>query len=470
MSNSDGWQCTAMRVGDISAKPSSTGISLVRRRAPTRGPPTFQQLFLWDYFNLKSGARPQGALVLKIVGSLDNALLARSVTEVVRRHDCLRTRIVTTDGTLEQEVHEPTEFDLEVLDLIEATQTDRETQAREFLHEFGMRTCDLAVDSPIAIALVRMSTREHLVACAIHHLVVDGISFGLVLDEFWSVYRELQQGRQPHLGRKPASYLDYAIWQHETHQDWLQKHERYWIDRIATAARVRLFSDLSVASHERANAEFKVGGMPPLADVRRVARSARTIPAMVMLTVYAAVIARWCGQTVFTIPLNAAGRCSPLHDRAVGYYAQFLYVVVEIVGDETFLELLAKVCREFREALLHQDFGKVSAQVTDVLLGSMFSWIPWRLETLGLPPSSMANDLGFSAELFPLTLAAPDPPEFHGIGATFCEAEGEYSTTLCYVTNSFSTTTIDQFASELRSLCERAVTNQHCLVFEKRNG
>jgi hypothetical protein len=450
-------------VDETATTPASAGTSFVRYgRVAQRGPLTFQQLCLWDYCNLKSSQCPRGAIVFQIVGSLDIRLLARSVNEVVRRHDCLRTRIVMTDGILEQHVDEPMELDLEVIDLVDLAQDDRETQAKRFLREFAMAGSDLAVASPIAVALIQMSMQEYLLAWAVHHIVADGFTHGLALDEVWTVYSELLQGRQPHLARTPVRYLDYALWQHATHHDWLQKHERYWKDRIARAAPVQWPS--RVANDERADAWFEVVGLTPLADLCRVARSARTTPAMVMLTVYAAIIASWCGQRLFTIPVNVAGRHLPEHEHAAGYFAQFLYVGVEITGSETFLELLSKVSGEFCGALMHQDFGKVAAQVPEVLLGSMFSWAPWRFDTFGLPPASIANEIGFTVRRLEFTQPMTQPFEFQGIATSFCAADGEYTAALWYRTDEFSTNTVERFALELRSLCERVVTDPHRLL------
>jgi hypothetical protein len=432
-----------------------------------RGPLTFQQLFLWDYFHLENGERPRDASVFRIVGSLDSGLLAGSLNEVIRRHDCLRTRIVMTDGILEQHVDEPGELELEMLDLARLAQSDRESQAGRFIHEFVRRKCDLAVGPLAGAALIKLSPDSHLFAWAVHHVMADGISGSILLSEIWSVYSELLQRRRPHLSHTPVRYLEYARWQHATHNDWLEKHARHWQDRLAGAARAQWPSDAHVASGERVNAWFEMDFRAiPLADLRRLARSARTTPAMVMLAVYAAIVARWCGQGAFTIPVNLAGRHHPEHEHAAGYFAQFIYVGVEIAASDTFLELLARVSGEFRGALLHQDFGKVAIQAPDVLVGSMFSWLPWGRDTHGLPAACVSSTLGFSVQQFPFT-----PPStllaFHGIGTFFFEADGEFSAALWYRTDVFAASTVERFAADLCSTCERVVANPQCLLIEK---
>ena len=368
-----------------------------------------------------------------------------------------------TDGILEQHVDEPVDLDLEVLDLVGLTQNDRDTRAREFISEFAGRKCDLATEPPMITALIRISVDEHLLAWAIHHVIADGTTIGIVLGEIWSVYGEFLEGKRSHLAPNPARYLDYAIWQQATHNDWLQKHGPYWKDRIAGAARLRWPCDTTVAGAEHANAWFEVVGMTRLADLRSVARMARTTPAMVMLTVYAATAASWCRQSVFTIPVNIAGRHRPEHECAAGYFAQFLYVAVEMTGCETFLQLLAKISGVFREALMHQDFGRVATQVPDVLLGSMFSWLPWHRD-IGIPASSISNRMGIAVHQFPFTHPAIQRLEFLGIGPFFWETEGEYSTALWYSTEIFSASTVERFAAELRSLCARVVADPQGLV------
>jgi len=435
-----------------------------------RGPLTFQQQFLWDYFNLQNGERPRDASIFRIVGSLDSALLTESLNEVVRRHDCLRTRIVTTDGVLEQHVDESAVLGLQIVDLRGFTQRERERQAREFIDEFAGSKCDLAVGAPIDAALIHMSTQEHLFAWAVHHVVADGISNSIVLAELWSVYCELLQG-QPRPARSPVRYLDYALWQHATQDDWLHKHGPYWKDRIAAAARVHWPPDPHVGRDQPTNAWYEMDFGPiPWATLRRVAQRARTTPAMVMLTIYAAVVASWCGQSTLTIPVNIAGRHRSEHEYAAGYFAQFLYVAVEITANQTFLELLARVSAEFRGALLHQDFGKVAARAPDVLLGSMFSWLPWDRATFGHAASSVSKKLGFAVETYPFTPPRMPLLEFQGIGTFFFESAGEYSAALWYRTDVFSAGTVERFALELRNYCERALTSQDGRLLEQRDG
>lgn len=455
---------------DTSTDTASTNIkSAKNRRAVIRGPLTFQQLFLWDYFNLKNNERPRDTHVFRVVGSLNRDLLARSINEVTRRHDCLRTRIVMMDGILEQHVDEPVELDLEVIELENLSQNDRGIQARDFIDQFTKRKCNLAVGPSMDTALIRMTTDEHLFTWSIHHVISDATTCGIVLGEIWLLYNELLQGRQPHIARAPILYLDYAHWQHKTHDEWLQKHERYWKDRITSATCVHWPSVAHIADDEHANAWFEVNlSMPPLAALHAMARFVRTTPAMVMLAVYAAAVASWCKQSVCTIPVNLAGRHRPEHEHAAGYFAQFLYVNVEINLNKTFLELLTAVSNEFRGALIHQDFGKVAAQVPDVVLGSLFSWISWKGDALGFPPSAISNTIGITIRPFSFT-RPPTRIAFRGIGVFFFESEGEYTTRLWYRTDVFSKNTVERFATELQRLCKRVIAAPQCLLAETWN-
>jgi hypothetical protein len=427
---------------------------------------TFQQSFLWNYFDLEKGNHPRDMFVFKIVGPLDSDLLATSLNEVVRRHDCLRTRIVNTAGVLEQHVDEHHELGLEVIDLTKHSRDDRELKAVDFIDAFAKRKCSLADGPLMDTVLVRLSVDEHLLAWAIHHVIADGTSIGIVLGQIWSVYANIRQGKQQRLAGA-AHYLDYALWQHATHNDWLQRHQGYWEHRMTGAARAQWPSDTCAVHDEPAYAWFDVPGMASLADLRRIARSARTTPAMVVLTLYAGVVANWCGQRVITVPVNIAGRHRPEHEHAAGYYAQFLCVNVEITGNATFLDSLAKVSAEFRGALTHQDFGRVAAQIPHVLLGAQFSWLPWNRSTIGIPPSSVATPSGLSLEHFPFKRPAISPLEFQGIAIVLMETEAQYSASLWCRTDVFSARTVERFASELRNFCERAMRNPNCRLSDR---
>jgi non-ribosomal peptide synthetase component F len=180
---------------------------------------------------------------------------------------------------------------------------------------------------------------------------------------------------------------------------------------------------------------------------------------MVMLSVYVAVLWRWCGQRDFILPFNIAGRQSD-HKSVVGYFSHIVYLRIELTGQETFSQVLSLVSNEFFRALAHQDFGRRAAEQPDLLSGVFCQWVTWHA---GEAPNGPAVPLELEVERLPLNEFGQGlsilPPGVVDVDLTFFDtAQGIYAQGV-YRADRFTPGTMDRLMSDLRSATEYFVAN-----------
>ncbi len=144
--------------------------------------------------------------------------LRRSLNEIVRRHEVLRTSFPSSDGEPRQHIHEYGELRPDIIDLMQSDEAEREQKLEEELREEARRGFDLSSGPLIRAKLIRMSEDEHVLMVNMHHIVSDGWSMEVIVRELAHLYEAFSQGRESALPELEIQYADYAMWQRE----WLQ--------------------------------------------------------------------------------------------------------------------------------------------------------------------------------------------------------------------------------------------------------
>src|SRR3981081_1374658 len=169
------------------------------------------------------------SLAIRLRGPLDSGILSAALTEIVRRHAALRTRFAASEGIGIQIIDAPWIIDPppEPVDLARAR-----SRAREMMEE----PFDLVADRLLRCGLLRLGPDDHGLVLAIHHIVSDGWSMGVLFRELAALYGALSAGRTPVVPDLPIQYADYAAW----HRAWLsdsvvQPQLAYWPSRLALA-------------------------------------------------------------------------------------------------------------------------------------------------------------------------------------------------------------------------------------------
>jgi amino acid adenylation domain-containing protein len=334
-------------------------------------PVTFAQERLWVVDALDPGS-PAYAIPFsyQITGGLDSDALRRALTELVRRHEPLRTSLPAVDGVPVQRIAPPpADFDLPVADLRHLPENERRAAARRLAAEASRHRFDLARGPLFRASLVHVGDAEHHLLLNIHHAIGDGWSLGVLLEELSALYGAFSRGDASPLAEPALQYGDYAVWQRERLAgEVLDRQLAYWKERLdGVPALLELPTDRPrppVESHRGALEHLAVS--PGLAaEVHALARREGATLFMVLLAALDVVLGRLAGQEDVVVGTPIAGRTRAETDRMVGLFLNSLALRTDLSGDPSFRELLGQVRETTLAAYANQElpFERVLEEV-----------------------------------------------------------------------------------------------------------
>ncbi len=160
-------------------------------------PLSYGQARLWFMDQMEPGSAAYNIpAAVRLMGRLDEHALQKSLNEIVRRHEVLRTSFPSSDGQPCQLIHEHGELRPEVIDLINSDEAEREQKLQEVLREEARTGFDLTSGPLIRAKLIKMVEDEHILIVVMHHIVSDGWSMDVMVREFTHLYEAYSQGRE----------------------------------------------------------------------------------------------------------------------------------------------------------------------------------------------------------------------------------------------------------------------------------
>lgn len=362
-------------------------------------PLTFQQAF---YEQIHRGGddlkRLDTFFSLRISGPLELGALAMSFDTLALRHDSLRTRIFAEGGVLRQVVGRAPERALSIVHLPAGAGIT--SDAVPHILELANRVFDFEGEMLFDATLVRLSAGEAVLFWGMHHFICDHVTRRQLLRELWDLYTRfvLGGGAQPH--DHPMQYWEYCAWQRDAYRKWQDTKKSFWQQYLSGASGIR-WPDRKEIDAERREVEKVCLIFPPsLSDrLRDLARRKQLWLSVMMLSIYVATVSRWCDQRDVVIATTVTGRDRPEHQSMAGFLAHPMYLRVQLTGNETFLDLLAIVSREFHSGLFRKDFGGVVMETPNLLAGTLFQWFPLLGESL-IPTGDASTSLGLSVNGF----------------------------------------------------------------------
>ncbi|WP_410594721.1 amino acid adenylation domain-containing protein [Amycolatopsis sp. lyj-23] len=329
---------------------------LAAARRPDFVPLSGAQQRLWFLHHLEGlSATYNVPLVMRLEGELDVEALRRALSDVVARHEALRTRFPQRDGVPYQDILPPAELDLPVREV---------TGLDDALTGLVRGSFDLEREVPVRAELLRLGAREHVFALVFHHIASDGWSMAPLWRDIATAYTARRAGEPPRWPPLPVQYADYTLWQHDLlgREDDPDSVLSAQLDHWRTAlAGLPDRIELPLARPHPATATFRGELHTFTWDAglhARLAELARESGASVFMVVHAALAALLTRLGAGTdVPIGApiAGRTDPALDDLVGFFVNTLVLRVDTGGEPTFRELLARVRERNLDAYAHQD-------------------------------------------------------------------------------------------------------------------
>ncbi len=325
-----------------------------------RIPLSFAQQRLWFLDQLEPGNLAYNIpTVVRLQGQLDVVALQRSLQEIVRRHEVLRTRFLADGGQPHQVIEPELQLELPVIDLSHLPETEREVEARRRATELVRQPFDLARDPLLRGMLLRLGAEEHMAVMVMHHIVSDAWSIGIFINELTMLYQAFHQGQPSPLPELPIQYADYAMWQQRHLQgEALDAQLAYWRRQLAGApALLDIPTDRPrppVQTSTGASYNFQLS--PKLSRrLRQVGREQGATLFMVLLAGYQALLSRYSGQEDISVGSALANRTRAETEPLIGFFINTLVFRTSLAGDPSFRELLRRVREVALGAYAHQD-------------------------------------------------------------------------------------------------------------------
>ncbi|HYN85680.1 MAG TPA: amino acid adenylation domain-containing protein [Pyrinomonadaceae bacterium] len=333
---------------------------LARERDGAPPPLSFAQQRMWFLNQLEPASVAYNvSFAARLTGRLDVAALRRSLTEVVRRHEALRTTFAEADGEPVQVIREAAEASLHVVDLGALPEGEREQEARRQAAEEARRPFDLVAGPMLRTTLYRLGEREHAVLLVTHHIVSDAWSTGVFMRELATLYEAYTRGEPSPLAELPIQYADFAVWQRQRLRGAeLAGHLDYWRETLAAMPpALELPTDWvrpPVNTYRGANHSLVLGA--ELTErLKRLSNAEGATLFMTLLSAYVALLYRHTGQADIAVGTPIAARNRAEVEDLIGFFANTLVMRARLGRGMTFRELLAHVREVTLGAYTHQE-------------------------------------------------------------------------------------------------------------------
>ena len=296
---------------------------------------------------------------VRLYGPLDVAALERSLNEIARRHEILRTTFILSGDEPVQKIGDWQRFALTVTSLEHLPLPERETEALRLVREEARHPFDLARGPLFRVRLLRLSGQDHVMVLVLHHIVSDDWSSRVLVREVSILYEAFRAGRPSPLSDLSVQYADFACWQREwLRGEVLQSHLDYWRGQLEGAPpELELATDRPRPAVQTFDGAYETMRLPPeLSEkVRLLARREGVTLFMTLLAAFQTLLSRWSGQEDICVGAPIANRNRAELEPLIGFFVNTLVLRTDLSGDPTFRELLARVRQTTLGAYAHQD-------------------------------------------------------------------------------------------------------------------
>ncbi|MFD7319341.1 amino acid adenylation domain-containing protein, partial [Streptomyces sp. NPDC059883] len=349
----------------------AVGIPLADRAAPLPLAPGQQRLWFLHEFTPGS-VEYNTAAALRLSGELDEPALREAVTDLVARHETLRTTFESEDGRPVQVVHPGAVVPVRALDLSALAENARVAELDAVLRAEQATPFDLRTGPLLRVLAIRLAPAEHVLVATLHHIVTDGWSVGVLVRDLGALYAarlvstavpsSVLLGSTPAaltgLPELPVQYADYALWQRDALADAsVESQLAYWRKKLWDLPALDLPTDRPRPPVRSAAGAVHTFEVPKeLADgLAALGRGERASLFMVLTAVTQLLLARYSGRQDIAVGTVTSGRDREETEDLIGFFVNTLVLRTRIDESRSFRDLLASVRDTALEAYAHQD-------------------------------------------------------------------------------------------------------------------
>ncbi|MEW6735925.1 MAG: amino acid adenylation domain-containing protein, partial [Acidobacteriota bacterium] len=298
-------------------------------------------------------------MALRLSGSLNVVALQRALDEIVRRHEVLRTIFPSFNGQPKQIINKAAPINLPLIDLQKVFLDKREEEAQRLATEEARQPFNLAMGPLFRVKLVQLNEEEYLLLSTMHHIVSDGWSTGVFINEFSQLYRSFNTGYHSPLPQLPVQYSDFAYWQREWLQgEVLQRQLTYWRQQLTgVSPALELPTDRprpAIQTYQGAR-DFFLLPTDLSQAIKNLSRQEGVTIFMTLLAAFQTLLYRYTGQEDICVGTPIANRNRFEIEGLIGFFINTLVLRTIVNSKITFKDLLEHVREVALGAYAHQD-------------------------------------------------------------------------------------------------------------------
>ncbi|MCP4404621.1 MAG: amino acid adenylation domain-containing protein [bacterium] len=343
----------------IRKKDASTYTSIEKTQETEDYPLSHAQRRLWVLDQMEGGSAAYnmpGALLLQ--GSLDRKALERSFTELVQRHEALRTIFIAPDGEPRQKILSPDRFQLSFIDF--SQRAGAEEKIRTFGQQDAETPFDLRTELPFRVTVAKEAEDRHVLFVNLHHIVADGWSMNILVREMCSLYNAFTQQQPSPLKPLRIQYKDYAVWQKQLlKSSEIEASRTYWHQKLeGELPLLKLIEDFPRPTVQTFRGDWVEFTLSPerIKQLRAFAREREAGLFVTLLAIVKVLLYRYSGQEDILVGSPIAGRDHADLEDQIGFYVNTLALRGRISGNASFESLLQEIDRSASEAYEHQRY------------------------------------------------------------------------------------------------------------------
>ncbi|WPB75853.1 condensation domain-containing protein [Archangium violaceum] len=329
-------------------------------RRPEGLPLSSAQQRMWFLQQLRPGSPFYNVYAaLRLTGTLDEACLVRALDAFVQRHEPLRTVFPSHEGQALQRILAPAPAVLERLDLSALPSEERDARVHDAVERASLAGFELEHEPPCRFQLVRLGPEEHVLTFVTHHIVADGWSLGIFVQELTALYAAFLRAEPPALPELRVQYADFAQWERGRLEGGRERELlEYWRHRLEGLPETStLPPDRPRPPLSRLEGALLEFALPPRLQgaVRALAQKHQVSVFTVFLGAFSWLLARRAGQSQVALGMPIANRSHAELEGLIGCFANTLVVRAGVSGAVPFGTWLSQVAEELHGAFEHQE-------------------------------------------------------------------------------------------------------------------
>ncbi|MBD2103128.1 non-ribosomal peptide synthetase [Leptolyngbya sp. FACHB-261] len=346
-------------ISNASVDLNATSLSSKVDRRGKNLPLSFAQQRLWFLNQLAPGnAFYNMPAAVRLTGLLNRSALAKTFSEIARRHESLRTTFALQAGQPIQVISDNWNVPLPVIDLQQLPALEQETEVQKLAAADAQRPFDLVQGPLFRAALLQLKATEHVLLLNMHHIVSDGWSFGVLIRELATLYPAFADQQASPLPELPLQYADFACWQRQwLHGEVLDNQLAYWRQQLDNLPALNLPADRprpAVQSYQGATQAIELSQSLTIA-LEALSQKAGVTLFMTLLAAFQILLYRYTQQSDVAVGCPIANRNRSEIEGLIGFFVNSLVLRVDLAGNPSFEALLERVREVALGAYAHQD-------------------------------------------------------------------------------------------------------------------